>query len=258
MKVRFRHCFLFRCLALVVIVSLAILNATDSAAGRSVAGSPQNPAASAHYSAGTQYMGRGQYALAIAELNKAMQIEPTAASAHLNLGIAYYHHGSYERALASLQASYRLNPDYPITRFQLGNAFYAVQRFEEAAEEYYMAALSRVFRPPYVTFILQALALLRASDVEAAQRVLRGSLGRRGKWVAAYLLGDMSEEKFLAKVRKKKEDDRLFAYLVIGVNSIVKNDIPKAQKSLQTVMDESNPTWLYYVWARVNLEQMRR
>ena len=107
-------------------------------------------------------------------------------------------------------------------------------------------------------FILQALALLRAGDVEAAQRVLRGSLGRQGKRVAAYLLGDTSEEKFLAKVQKKKEDDRLFAYLVIGINSIVKNDIPKAEKSLQTVMDESNPTWLYYVWARVNLEQIRR
>ena len=53
----------------------------------------------------------GSYELAIADYNKAIDIDPGFAEAHYNRGFSFYELGRYEEAIADLTRAIELNPN---------------------------------------------------------------------------------------------------------------------------------------------------
>jgi len=53
----------------------------------------------------------GSYELAIADYDKAIEIDPSFAEAHYNRGSSFYEMGRYEAAIADLTRAIELNPN---------------------------------------------------------------------------------------------------------------------------------------------------
>jgi Flp pilus assembly protein TadD len=65
----------------------------------------------AHYTLGNCLLQRGQVEEAIAQFQKALEIEPGYTEAHDNLGIAFLHKGQVNEAMAQFQKALELQPD---------------------------------------------------------------------------------------------------------------------------------------------------
>ncbi|HBE32507.1 MAG TPA: peptidase C14, partial [Cyanobacteria bacterium UBA11368] len=59
---------------------------------------------------GNAYYFKGEYDLAIEDLNEALKLNPNSAKAFYNRGVAYGNKGEYDRAIADFTAAINLNP----------------------------------------------------------------------------------------------------------------------------------------------------
>jgi Flp pilus assembly protein TadD len=69
---------------------------------------------------GLAYYLKGMYALAIADLDKAIELDPTEAVAYNNRGAAYMKLGNYAAATADVQKALDLKPEFPNPHKHLG------------------------------------------------------------------------------------------------------------------------------------------
>ncbi len=60
---------------------------------------------------GNRYGRNGSYEQAIADYNKAIELDPGLAEAYYNRGFSFYELGSYEEAIADLSRAIELNPE---------------------------------------------------------------------------------------------------------------------------------------------------
>lgn len=89
-----------------------------------------------HYHLGYAYAGRGMYARAIAEYERALDGDPTHLSARNNLAAAYAQRGMYDRAISEYRRTLRISPDEPRIRYSLAGTYARCGRYREAIEEY--------------------------------------------------------------------------------------------------------------------------
>jgi tetratricopeptide (TPR) repeat protein len=60
---------------------------------------------------GLAYKGKGDYNRAIADYSDAMRLNPKYAAAYINRGDLYKNKGDYDRAIADYEAALRINPN---------------------------------------------------------------------------------------------------------------------------------------------------
>lgn len=199
--------------------------------------------------------------------------ENPEARKHYDLGALFMQTEQYEMAIKEFQTSLQLDPEPFLTHAKLATAFYAQQKFNHAAEKFeeaYVLWEGPGNAPAYA--ILQVLCLLRGGEMEQAEKLLRSwsgpsiatSLGQAysvgsgklpsGWWkeVAKYLLSDVNEERVLENAKTEIS----FAYLIIGVNSIVKGDIEKAEKYLPMVMDIAGQSTMRFALAKSEINNI--
>ena len=85
-----------------------------------------------YYNRGTQLLGRGNLAEAIACYLDALKLVPDFIEAHHNLGVALHNQGRLTDAISHYQRAIQLKPDYTQAHNNLGNAFSAMGRSAEA------------------------------------------------------------------------------------------------------------------------------
>ncbi len=90
---------------------------------------------------------QGDFAKAVAEFRKVVEIAPRVAMSHANLGAALFHDGDRAAAMAAFERALELDPADPVVLFSLGVMSHHAGR-NEAAERYYGQALER--QPDYV------------------------------------------------------------------------------------------------------------
>jgi adenylate cyclase len=130
----------------------------------------------AHLTLGYVYLCRKQHEPAIAELERAITLDPNFADGYAHLAMMLGTAGRPEEALGLVQKAMRLNPHYPLQySFNLGWTYILLEQYEEAVAPL-KQALSR--NPNYV-FAHRALAacyseLGREAEARAeAEAVLR-------------------------------------------------------------------------------------
>ncbi|MGO9952361.1 MAG: tetratricopeptide repeat protein [Dissulfurispiraceae bacterium] len=77
-------------------------------------------AAKTHHDRGVDYLERGQYDLALAEFNKALDIYPTSAEIYNNRGVTYAHKGQYDLAIIDFTKAIEIMPDSAKTYYNRG------------------------------------------------------------------------------------------------------------------------------------------
>jgi len=85
---------------------------------------------------GRSYMGLGQYDRAIADFNKATELDPTYIFAYNNRGNTYIVLGQFERAMPDLDRAIELNPDYASPYFHRGTVYIYRGEFNRALADY--------------------------------------------------------------------------------------------------------------------------
>lgn len=78
----------------------------------------------------------GDYAGAIKDFNKAIEIKPDYAEAYYNLGYAYNEQGLYDTAVSSYSKAVMYRPDYDAAFLNRGMIFYLKGLYEKAIEDY--------------------------------------------------------------------------------------------------------------------------
>jgi protein O-mannosyl-transferase len=93
----------------------------------------------AHDGLGWDLLQRGQVDKAIAQFQKALQIDPNLAAVHNNLGMALFQKGQVDEAIMHLQKALEINPNYTEAHNNLGNALKQKGKLNEAMVQYHMA-----------------------------------------------------------------------------------------------------------------------
>jgi tetratricopeptide (TPR) repeat protein len=93
----------------------------------------------AHYNLGVVFAQQGRTKEAIAQLQKALAIEPDYAEPHFDLGNIFLQQGRIEEAIAYYQKALTINPDDADIHNNLGNVFLQQGRMDEAISSYQKA-----------------------------------------------------------------------------------------------------------------------
>jgi tetratricopeptide (TPR) repeat protein len=92
--------------------------------------------AAGHLCLGTVYAGSGSYETAVAEFERALDIEPTNDNAYRELGFAYERLNKLTEAEKTYQRAIALRPEYWASYNWLGAFYYNRARYEDAAKEF--------------------------------------------------------------------------------------------------------------------------
>ncbi len=85
---------------------------------------------------GDEYLYQGNYKQAIADYDKAIELDPSCATAYNNRGITYRKQGDYERAIVDHNKAIELEPDYATAYNNRGNVYYDQGNYEQAIANY--------------------------------------------------------------------------------------------------------------------------
>ena len=83
-----------------------------------------------------QRSGRGDFEGALADIEKALQLDPRSADAFNQRGTVYYNQAKYAEALADYNKAVEFNPQHADAYANRGNTRYAMQDYKGAVEDY--------------------------------------------------------------------------------------------------------------------------
>jgi len=92
--------------------------------------------AKAYSNRGAAYADLGQYEQAIADFDQAIQINPQYAEVYTNRGAAYAGLGQYEQAITDYDRAIQLDPQYAEAYYNRGVAYADLSRYEQAIADY--------------------------------------------------------------------------------------------------------------------------
>jgi tetratricopeptide (TPR) repeat protein len=89
-------------------------------------------------SRGIAYDQNNDWDKALADLSKAVELDPKDANAFYNRGVVYEHKGDGELAITDYTKAIALNPKDPDAHFGRGNVYYHSDDFDNALKDYEM------------------------------------------------------------------------------------------------------------------------
>ena len=92
-----------------------------------------------HFKKGHSYQEKGQWDKAIAEYNKAIELNPEYAEAYYNRGLAHYHKGQYDQAISDYNKAIEINPEYAVVYHNRGSAYIKLDQSDRACDDYQKA-----------------------------------------------------------------------------------------------------------------------
>jgi tetratricopeptide (TPR) repeat protein len=84
---------------------------------------------------GAAHLNRGDYDLALEDLNEAVLLDPEDALATYNRGATYFYKNDFEHALTDLKRSAKLDPDHTKTFYYMGRSLHELGRNDEAVTQ---------------------------------------------------------------------------------------------------------------------------
>jgi tetratricopeptide (TPR) repeat protein len=213
---------------------------------------------------GRGYDGLGQYDKAIADYNKALELDPTHIFAYNNRGNVFAILGQYDKAIADYNRAIQLNPHYASPYNGRGNAYLFQGEFSRALAEFNRALeIEPGYASPYCgrgnVYLFQgefsrALAEYnRAMEIEPGEAV---DYNNRG--LAYSLLGNY--EKALADFNKSigLDPDYALAHRNLGNTYFFLGQFDKAKASYEPVLNMgSSSQEVYYatIWHYLSLKR---
>jgi len=152
----------------------------------------------------TELIQSGQFALAIAQAERARRLDPLSFAAAVDLASAFRAAGQYDRAIAEYRTALQITPGRPRGHFQLGVTFVFMGRLKEAIDELETAVRLSSGNPRFEAYLAYAYAaagrpldarrILKALEARAKQQYVSGfglaliydAIGERERALAAF------------------------------------------------------------------------
>jgi len=175
------------------------------------------------YATGHQYYsmwlaGHGQLEPAVAESQRARELDPLSPLLSAAVGWTLYFAGRYDEAIESLRSTLEVHPGFAVARGMLGQAFVEVGQFDDGIRELKETALSF---PPAVAALGYAYAAAGRSD--EAREVLQ-QLDRRSRqaymspYGPAIVYAGLGEEDLAFEWLAKAVEAHSFYMILVAVN----------------------------------------
>jgi tetratricopeptide (TPR) repeat protein len=169
-----------------------------------------------HISRGKTYFDIGRSAEAIADFDKAIDLDPTYAEAYINRGAAYGKIGQFDRALADFNKGVELKPDNAFGYFNRSFLFNQLKKFDLALRDYdsYLA-----LEPGNISILYERAVAKRTlghpadaiSDLNEVLRLAPGQpdvyLERSRTWQAIGKKDEALRDAKMARMNGAKVDD---------------------------------------------------
>lgn len=99
----------------------------------------RDPGFDVYCNRGHAYLNNGDYESAIADLTKALQLNPECIEAYYNRGVAYNENGDFESAIADYTQAIRLDPEDSEAYFNRGIAYRQLENQVQADVDFHRA-----------------------------------------------------------------------------------------------------------------------
>ncbi|MFC2157510.1 protein kinase [Acidobacteriota bacterium] len=106
----------------------------------------------------------------VAQINKALEIDPLALVANNNLGHVLYYRREYDKAVKQCLKTTEMDPNYLLTHWFLGGAYSALGKYKEMTESFKKAVTYSDNSPFFLGFLGWGLGF--SGQKEEAQKVL--------------------------------------------------------------------------------------
>jgi type IV pilus assembly protein PilF len=130
-----------------------------------------------HTELGANYYARGQFDVALEELNEAIRLVPTYASAHGVLGLLQMDLGEFDKAEASFKRAIQLAPQDPEIRNNYGWFLCQRRQEREGLAQFDLALRNPLYRTPELALLNAGRCHLRLNELPAAEASFRKVLG---------------------------------------------------------------------------------
>jgi tetratricopeptide (TPR) repeat protein len=98
--------------------------------------------ANAHfYNAGGYLTPMGRHAEAVAEMKKALQLDPLSSASNGYMGMTYLLAGDYQKSVQQLQHTIDLDPTFPLAHFFFASCLTEIGKYEQAIDQMQKAEL---------------------------------------------------------------------------------------------------------------------
>lgn len=159
---------------LLLLVTLTACNSTGGTRPEYVAPDPK--AAEINMRLGINYMQRGDYAIALEKLQKALKQNPNLPSAHNTIALLYQQLGKMEEAEAHFLEAVERDPEYSQAQNNFGVFLCSQQRYDEAEKRFLKAIENPLYNSPEFAYENAGLCANRKPDKEKAEGYFRKAL----------------------------------------------------------------------------------
>ena len=144
-------------------------------------------ASEANTQLGIAYLREGNYDMARLKLEKAVELEPDNATTQEATAILYEQVGEYEKAEQHYRKTLKLQPDYARGHNNYGQFLCARGRFEDAEEQFLLAANNPFYSKPSLPLTNAGLCAERVPDLARAESFFRQALEKDPRFAPALL-----------------------------------------------------------------------
>lgn len=159
---------------LLLLMALTACNSTGGTRPEYVAPDPK--AAEINMRLGINYMQRGDYAIALEKLQKALKQNPNLPSAHNTIALLYQQLGKNEEAEAHFLEAVERDPDYSQAQNNFGVFLCSQARYDEAEQRFLKAVKNPLYNSPQFAYENAGLCAKRKPDIEKAESYFRKAL----------------------------------------------------------------------------------
>lgn len=160
--------------AILLLASLTACNTTGGTRPEYVAPDPK--AAEINMRLGINYMQRGDYAIALEKLQKALKQNPNLPSAHNTIGLLYQQLGKDEEAEAHFLEAVERDPEYSQAQNNFGVFLCGQERYDEAEQRFLKAVENPLYNTPQFAYENAGLCAKRKPDNDKAEAYFRKAL----------------------------------------------------------------------------------
>ena len=125
---------------------------------------------------GLNYLQRGDYAVALEKLQKALKQNPNLPSAHNTIALLYQRLGEDEKAEAHFQEAVDRAPDYSEAQNNFGVFLCSHGRYETAEKRFLKAVENPLYETPELAYENAGLCAARDENKDKAERYFRQAL----------------------------------------------------------------------------------
>jgi tetratricopeptide (TPR) repeat protein len=124
------------------------------------------PAAKTHHDLGVVYLEKGQYDLALAEFNKALEIYSMSAEIYNNRGITYSKMGRYDFAISDFTTAIRINPAGDKPYYNRGTTYALNGQYAQSLLDFDRTFEHTPFNEPLITTEAACISILHVQAGE--------------------------------------------------------------------------------------------